>query len=252
MKWIDNETFATCSKDKTICVWNNDTKECKFTLEGHGDWVKLLAVDHTRNNLSKSFFFFFFSFFLIFFLLVSSSYDCTTRIWNLVTGECSQVFLGHTGPVYCFDFYEKILVTGSGDCTVRIWDMESGEQLFLCKEKNEDELASIQISPQTDLVITGGFDSKIRLWNYTSGKHVETLSGHTDWVYSLALYEFPRTQERKSSESKKEEKENKMSSILLISGSWDSTVKIWQKNAKTRKKKGKKFKNMFTKSKVKK
>lgn len=53
VKWIDDDTFACCSKDKTISVWNNDTKECIFTLEGHGDWVKSIAVNHSNNTLSK-------------------------------------------------------------------------------------------------------------------------------------------------------------------------------------------------------
>lgn len=53
---------------------------------------------------------------------------------------------------------------------------------------------------------------------------------------------------REPTDSKKEDKESKMRSIVLFSGSWDSTVKIWQKNAKVRKKKGKKF-NIFKKPK---
>lgn len=28
--------------------------------------------------------------------LVSGSYDCTVRIWDIVTGECKWVLVGHT------------------------------------------------------------------------------------------------------------------------------------------------------------
>jgi len=28
--------------------------------------------------------------------LVSGSYDCTVRIWDIITGECKWVLVGHT------------------------------------------------------------------------------------------------------------------------------------------------------------
>jgi WD40 repeat protein len=47
----------------------------------------------------------------------------------------------------------------------------------------------------------------VRLWNPDTGAAVRTLSGHTDWVYALAL---------------------SGDGTLVASGSWNGEVKVWK------------------------
>lgn len=57
-------TFATCSTDKTIKIWN--LKSNKHKITGHGDSVSGLVFDPNKNQL------------------ISGSFDETIRIWEVV------------------------------------------------------------------------------------------------------------------------------------------------------------------------
>ena len=50
-----------------------------------------------------------------------------------------------------------------------------------------------------------GSDKAIRIWNINTTKNINTLMGHTDFVYSLAM----------------------LANGFLASGSGDTTIKIW-------------------------
>lgn len=45
-------------------------------LEGHGDAVRDVAAQGR--------------------IAVSGSYDCTVRVWDIITGECKWILSGHT------------------------------------------------------------------------------------------------------------------------------------------------------------
>jgi len=67
--YIGNDTFATCSRDRTVKVWRLGEEECLFTLEGHRMFVCALCLLPNGH-------------------LVSGSEDCTMKIWDLTTREC--------------------------------------------------------------------------------------------------------------------------------------------------------------------
>ena len=64
--FLDNRTFATCSDDKNICLWDiRNTNKKIFTLRGHTSWVKSINYDKQTKTL------------------VSSAFDDTVRTWNI-------------------------------------------------------------------------------------------------------------------------------------------------------------------------
>ena len=126
---FDDEYLITCSKDKTIKIWNrkevflddgvvpavakrqlelnnpmNPIKEYTLlvTLEGHGAAVNAIQV-HNRQ-------------------IVSASGDRTIKAWDINTGTCTKTYTGHTKGIACVQFDGRRIVSGSSDNTVRIFD----------------------------------------------------------------------------------------------------------------------------------
>ncbi|MEH1961164.1 MAG: serine/threonine protein kinase, partial [Nostoc sp.] len=54
---------------------------------------------------------------------------------------------------------------------------------------------------------SGSRDQTIKLWNLATGEQIRTLTGHSDWVESVAISPDGKT---------------------LVSGSGDRTIKIWR------------------------
>ncbi|PPR07534.1 hypothetical protein CVT26_013558 [Gymnopilus dilepis] len=55
--------------------------------------------------------------------------DCTVRLWNLMTGDCDWVLIGHSRPVRQLCLDQSNVYSGSEDGTIRIWDIHSGRCL---------------------------------------------------------------------------------------------------------------------------
>ena len=44
------------------------------------------------------------------------------RTWNLQTGKCDGLYLGHTSDIHSVDCFDDVIVTGSRDKTVKVGD----------------------------------------------------------------------------------------------------------------------------------
>jgi len=107
----------------SIYVYSADTGHLKFALNDHKDGVWALKIIDD--------------------MLVSGSVDKTIRVWNLETGQCTHVFVGHQSTVRCLEIIKPswnvyvdpesqterkewwparpYLVSGSRDGSVRLW-----------------------------------------------------------------------------------------------------------------------------------
>ena len=107
-----------------------------------------------------------------------------------------------------------ILSNSIGDKTVRFWDTKTstllktgeGATLFVFLDHTHWVLC-VKWSHDSDLLASGGMDSNICIWDRNL-KCTICLRGHTKWITSLAW-------------------EPKESSSLLVSGSKDSTARVW-------------------------
>jgi WD40 repeat protein len=128
---------------------------------------------------------------------------------------------GHTALI------KDILVTESGDLisasddkTISVWDSKTGKEKRKILGKigaGSGEIYAIALSPNEKFLAVGGFLAEgrgvnddlvgaIRIYNYNSGELIKILKSHKDVVHGLAFSEDGN---------------------YLLSGSGDSTAKLW-------------------------
>ncbi|TPX31202.1 hypothetical protein SmJEL517_g05423 [Synchytrium microbalum] len=138
-------------------------------------------------------------------ILVSGSYDCTVRMWDLVSGENIWVFRGHREKVYSVGYCHELkrAVSGSMDATVRVWCARTGNSLHVL-EGHTSLVGLLEISPQ--YLVSAAADSSLRVWSPITGQCLATLVGHTAAI--TCFHHDPRLNR-------------------IVSGS-DGGVKVWE------------------------
>ncbi|KAI8049464.1 WD40-repeat-containing domain protein [Syncephalis plumigaleata] len=153
------ELLLSGSWDKTLCLWDAQTKEALLTMRGHSDFVKAIAIgkDHlvdgaTRKDGHPT-------------TAYSVSADGTARRWSLTTGACLAVYENkHRGQI------ESVAVTIGPNPTL-------GEET-----SSTDATASNTIR---EWLWTAGTDGTIRCWDVDTAKCIVTLTGHETSIYDL-------------------------------------------------------------------
>lgn len=57
--------------------------------------------------------------------VVSGSRDATLRVWDIETGQCLHVLMGHVAAVRCVQYDGRRVVSGAYDFMVKVWDPET-------------------------------------------------------------------------------------------------------------------------------
>ena len=77
--------------------------------------------------------------------VVSGSRDSTLRMWNITTGECLHVLVGHLAAVRCVQYDGKLVVSGAYDFVVKVWNPEREECLYTL-QGHTNRVYSLQVS----------------------------------------------------------------------------------------------------------
>ena len=129
--------------------------------------------------------------------------------------------LGHTGIIkdILVSKDRSEIISASDDKTIRVWDTQTGKEkrkiLGSIGAGSEGKIFAIALSGDNRYLAVGGYlageelsdKTAIRIYNYKTGKLLRVLQSHTNVVYDLSF----------SSDDN-----------YLVSGSADTTVKIWQ------------------------
>jgi WD40 repeat protein len=191
----DGRHLITGGKNGTLQVWDAQTGRRIGTLGTH---ARALGLFFSRDGRQ----------------LASTSSEGTVKLWDgsrLGQAQEARLTVRARAPQedlnIGFSPDGRRLVAGGTENTVKIWDVQSGRELMVLRGHSGDVwAAAFSPDPGGRWVASAGEDTTVRLWDAGSGKQLHKLRGHTGIVTSLAFSPDGR---------------------LLVSGSRDRTVKVW-------------------------
>ncbi|KAH8814640.1 coatomer protein [Flagelloscypha sp. PMI_526] len=185
--------FVAGSDDFQLRVFNYNTHEKVTTFEAHPDYIRCLTVHPTLP------------------VVLTGSDDMSIKAWDWDKGwKNIMTYEGHTHYIMNLTFNPKDSNSFASACldrTVKMWSLATPQPKFTLEahEKGVNYVDFYQGSDKPYLV-TSSDDKSVKVWDYISKSCVQTLEGHTSNV-SFAVW-HPRLP-------------------ILISGSEDGTVKLW-------------------------
>ena len=230
----DGRTFASGSRDATICLWDIITNRLLSTFSGHTASVDTLAFSPDSSTLASA----------------SKVRQDKVRLWDVHTGRELTIPLGYwsaastlvfspdgktlaigegNGGIYLYNAHTgtalstyfgthtsavnallyspngKTLVSGSSDNTIWLCDAETGQRRKTLT-KHTSSVVSLAFSPNGETLASASRDGTLRLWDANVGRELSTLTGHRGWINALAYSRDGRT---------------------LVSGGNDGTLRLW-------------------------
>jgi len=177
----DGKKLASGGIDRLVRVWDvsggYDKAKLEHSIENHADWVFGVAFSPDGKRL------------------VTASRDKTAKVWDLEAKESVLTFPDHQNSVY------DVAITADGktgisiadDRNLRFWQAtdqakQVGKQIRAAggHAKGIFKIA-YHADPKNPLLATCSADGTVRLWNANTGAALKTLTGHTDWVYAVAI-----------------------------------------------------------------
>lgn len=76
--------------------------------------------------------------------VVSGSRDATLRLWDIESGQCLHVLMGHVAAVRCVQYDGHKVVSGAYDYTVKVWDPET-ESCIHTLQGHTNRVYSLQV-----------------------------------------------------------------------------------------------------------
>ncbi|MDM8531316.1 hypothetical protein QUF63_09090 [Anaerolineales bacterium HSG25] len=174
-----------------IWLWELETGQRRFILNGHADTVSSLSFSSDGQTLA------------------SGSHDRTIKLWDINDSSLIRTFSGHDQFVTSVVFIpgQTGVASGSWDQTLRLWQTDKGLLNIETFRGNEAWITSVTASPDGKIIASGDIDGQIRLWRVADRLPIQTLDGHTSTIKDLAF---------------------SPDGTLLASGSDDHAVSLWQ------------------------
>lgn len=165
----DGKRLATAGADRSIRIFDFETQQQLLVIEDHADWVMDIAWSPDGSKLA------------------SASRDKTSKVFDTKTGDSLVTFNGHGQPVYGVGFAPdgSQIVTSGGDRQLRVW--QTGDAKQVRNMALGGDIFRLAVTPDGKVFSCSG-DKTARAHQIGDGKQTAQYSGHTDWVYSVAVH----------------------------------------------------------------
>lgn len=172
-----------------IVILNLNTKQIVNSLEGHSGVISSLSYSSDGK-----------------YIVSTSLTDKTIKIWDTKSGGLVKVLEDGTWQNYAVFCLGNSLIVSASAVWLKIWNVNSGK-LQMTIEKHKSLINSLVASQNGLMILSTSTDKIIRLW-LPNGDIIKTYKGHNDNVNTAQF---------------------NLDENLIISGSQDSAIKIWDK-----------------------
>ncbi len=179
------------SKLGQLLVWEWQSESYILKQQGHFDSMNTLVYSPDGQRI------------------ITTSDDGKVKVWDTQSGFCIVTFTEHSSGVTACEFAKRgnVLFTSSLDGSVRAWDLIRYRNFRTFTAPTRLSFSSLAVDPSGEVVCAGSLDSfHIHIWSVQTGQLLDQLSGHEGPVASMAFAPF---------------------GDILVSGSWDHTVRLW-------------------------
>jgi periodic tryptophan protein 2 len=179
------------SKLGQLLVWEWQSESYILKQQGHFDSMNSLVYSPDGSKI------------------ITTADDGKIKVWDVKSGFCIVTFTEHTSGVTACEFAKRgnVLFTSSLDGSIRAWDLVRYRNFRTFTAPTRLSFSSLAVDPSGEVVCAGSLDSfDIHIWSVQTGQLLDQLSGHEGPVSTLAFAP---------------------NGGVVVSGSWDHTVRIW-------------------------
>ncbi|CCU83064.1 periodic tryptophan protein-like protein [Blumeria hordei DH14] len=179
------------SKLGQLLVWEWQSESYILKQQGHFDSMNTLTYTPDGQKI------------------ITAADDGKVKIWDVKTGFCIVTFTEHSSGVTACELAKKgsVLFTSSLDGSIRAWDLVRYRNFRTFTAPTRLPFSCLAVDPSGEVVCAGSIESfDIHIWSVQNGQLLDRLAGHEGPVSSLKF---------------------SPNGGLVVSGSWDHTVRLW-------------------------